>query len=109
MAYDEKLAQRIREQFEGLPGIEEKKMFGGIAFLLNGNMATGVIGENLIVRVGAEHYQSALQQPHAHPFDFSGRPMKGWVMVAPDGYASDMDLKIWVKQGLDYAHSLEHK
>ena len=109
MAYDENLAQRIREQFEGLPGIVEKKMFGGIAFMLNGNMATGVIGENLIVRVGTEHYQSALQQPHARPFDFSGRPMKGWVMVTPEGYEADMDLKIWVKQGLDYAHSLKHK
>ena len=92
MAYDENLAQRIREQFEGLPGIVEKRMFGGIGFMLNGNMATGVIGENLIVRVGPDHYQSALQQPHARPFDFSGKPMKGWVMVTPEGYEADMDL-----------------
>jgi len=109
MAYDENLAQRIREQFEGLPGIVEKKMFGGIAFLLNGNMATGVIGNNLIVRVGPENYQSALEEPHVIPFDFSGRPMKGWVMVTPEGVKADMDLKIWVKQGLDYAYSLAHK
>lgn len=109
MAYDESLAQRIREQFDGLPGITEKKMFGGIAFLLNGNMTTGVIGNDLIVRVGADHYESALQQPHARPFDFSGRPMKGWVMITPDGFEADMDLKIWVKQGLDYVYSLTPK
>lgn len=109
MAFDEGLAQRIREQLEGLPGIEEKKMFGGISFLLNGNMAAGVIGEELIVRTGPDHYEAALQQPHARPFDFSGRVMKGWVTVAPPGFESDMDLKIWVKQGIDFAHTLDPK
>ena len=109
MAYDENLAQRIREQFEGLPGIVEKKMFGGIAFLLNGNMATGVIGNDLIVRVGPENYQSALEEPHVIPFDFSGRPMKGWVMISAEGHRKKKDLAAWVDQGASFALTLPAK
>jgi TfoX/Sxy family transcriptional regulator of competence genes len=109
MAYDECLARRIREMLGKLPGLTERKMFGGIAFMLQGNMACGVTGENLVVRVGRERYQEALTRPHTRPFDMTGRPMKGWVMVAPDGCCSDEDLKKWVQQGVDFAHTLVAK
>ncbi len=89
MAYDEDAAQRLREALGPLPGLTEKKMFGGIAFLLRGNMACGVIGDDLIVRVGTAQHTAALAQPGARAFDLSGKPMAGWVMVAPAGYASE--------------------
>ncbi len=109
MAYDEGLAQRIRDVLAGHPALVEKKMFGGVGFMLHGNMACGVNGDDLIVRVGPERYDQALMQPHARPFDFTGRPMKGWVMVGPEGYESDEDLESWVQQGVDFALSLPPK
>lgn len=109
MAYDEGLAQRIREVLGERPGLVEKKMFGGIGFMLQGNMACGVLKGELIVRVGPERYEEALTKPHTRPFDFTGRLMKGWVMVASDGYESDDDLKGWVQQGVDFALSLPAK
>jgi len=109
MAYDQNLAQRIRNAVIHLPGLDEKKMFGGIGFLLHGNMACGVHGNNLIVRVGAEHYSQALAQPHARPFDLTGRPMQGWVMVAPAGVVSDSDLQAWLDQGVAFAATLPGK
>lgn len=109
MAFDEGLAQRIRELIEEQPGFSEKRMFGGVGFMLRGNMACGVNKEDLIVRVGPDHYDEALAQPSARPFDFTGRPMKGWVTVAPDGYESDRDLESWVRQGVDFALSLPPK
>ncbi len=109
MAYDEGLAHRIRELLVDQPGLVEKKMFGGIGFMLHGNMACGVNKEDLIVRVGPEQYETALTGPHVKPFDLTGRPMKGWVMVEPDGYESDEALKAWVQQGLDFALSLPPK
>jgi hypothetical protein len=107
MAYDEGLAQRIREQVAGQSGITEKKMFGGLSFLLNGNMACGVIKDELIVRVGPHSH--AVTQPHARPFDFTGRPMNGWVVVAPAGFESDPALHEWVEQGVTFARSLPPK
>lgn len=109
MAFDEGLAQRIRELIEEQPGFEEKKMFGGIGFMLRGNMACGVNKDDLIVRVGPDRYGGALAQPNARVFDLTGRPMKGWVTVAPSGYASDRDLVGWVQQGVDFALSLPPK
>ena len=109
MAYDEGLAQRIRENVDDRRGVTEKKMFGGIGFMLHGNMACGVIGEDLVVRVGAEAYEKALRQAHARPFDFTGRPMTGWVMVGPEGYEADDDFKAWVERGLGFARSLPPK
>jgi TfoX/Sxy family transcriptional regulator of competence genes len=109
MAYDEGLAHRIRETLVDQPGLAEKKMFGGIAFLINGNMACGVSGEEIMVRVGPERYDSAVGQPHTRPFDMTGRPMKGWVMVAPEGYEADEDLEEWVQQGVNFALSLPPK
>jgi hypothetical protein len=87
MAYDEGLASRIREAIGEQPGLAEKKMFGGLAFLVDGNMACGVRGDDLIVRVAAEEADAALDEPGARPFDLTGRPMKGWLMVAADGHA----------------------
>jgi hypothetical protein len=109
MAYDEGLAQRVREEMIELPGFVEKKMFGGIGFMLQGNMACGVNGEDLIVRVGRERYEDALAQPHTKPFDMTGRPMKGWVMVSPEGVEADEDLWDWVQQGVEFASSLPAK
>jgi TfoX/Sxy family transcriptional regulator of competence genes len=109
MAYDKGLAQRVREEMIELPGFVEKKMFGGIGFMLHGNMACGVNGEDLIVRVGPERYQEALARPHTKPFDMTGRPMKGWVMVSPKGVEADKDLQDWVQQGVEFASSLPAK
>lgn len=109
MAYDKGLAQRLNETLASVPGIVEKKMFGGIGCLVGGNMACGIIGDDLIVRVGPERYEEALQQRHARPFDFTGRPMKGWIMVSPEGYESDSQLQDWVEQGLEFAYSLPPK
>jgi len=109
MAYDEGLVHRIREILSDQPGLVEKKMFGGVGFMLHGNMACGVNKENLIVRVGPEKYESSLTRPNAKPFDITGRPMTGWVMVEPDGYESDEVLKDWVQQGVDFALTLPPK
>ncbi len=109
MAYDEGLAQRVREVLEEQPGLVEKKMFGGLGFMVQGNLACGVLQDELIVRVGPERYEEAVTQPHSRPFDFTGRAMKGWVMVAPDGLESDAALKDWVRQGAEFARSLPPK
>jgi len=109
MAYDEGLAQRMREALTTIPDIDEKKMFGGIGFLLNGNMACGVNKDDLIVRVGPEAYEGALTEPHTKDFDMTGRPMKGWVVVRPAGYETDEALKGWVQRGVDFALTLPPK
>ena len=109
MAYDEGLAQRVRELLEEEPGFDEKRMFGGIGFLIYGNMACGIIGDDLIVRVGKENYEDLLQLPHLRKFDLTGRPMRGWVMVSPEGCESDEDLSEWIERGLDFALSLPPK
>ena len=109
MAYDESLAKRVSAVLGDLPNLTEKKMFGGVGYLLNGNMACGVHKEFLIVRVGSESYQEALEQPHTKLFDITGRPMTGWVMVTPEGCAMEDDLQKWVRQGLDFAATLPVK
>ena len=109
MVFDEGLAQRIRELIGDRPDLVEKKMFGGIGFMLRGNMACGVNKDELIVRVGPDSYDDGLAQPHARPFDFTGRPMKGWIMVGVDGYESDVDLNTWVEKGIGFALSLPPK
>jgi TfoX/Sxy family transcriptional regulator of competence genes len=109
MAYDEGLAQRIREALGDLPGLVEKKMFGGVGFMVHGNMACGVHKDALVVRVGPKEHKEALARPHTRPFDITGRPMTGWVMVAPEGCQSDEDLKDWVKDGVDFAITLPPK
>jgi TfoX/Sxy family transcriptional regulator of competence genes len=109
MACDEFLVTRIRSTLGSLPEFEEKKMFGGVGFLVSGNMACGVHKNDLIVRVGVAKYTEALSRPHTHPFDMTGRPMAGWVMVEPEGCATESNLKTWVEQGLAFARSLPAK
>jgi TfoX/Sxy family transcriptional regulator of competence genes len=109
MPYDQGLAQRIRDELGQLPERVEKKMFGGVGFMVRGNMACGVHGEDLIVRVGPDSYQAALGRPNTRPFDITGRPMSGWVMVAPKGCEAASDLRNWVRQGVEFALSLPAK
>ncbi len=109
MAFDEGLAQRVRALIANRPGYEEKKMFGGIGFLLHGNMACGVIRQDLIVRVGADNYTDALLKPNVELFDMTGKAMTGWVVVKEPGYQDDQDLKDWVAQGEEYSVSLPPK
>jgi TfoX/Sxy family transcriptional regulator of competence genes len=108
MAYDEALAERIRERIRAEDGTAEKKMFGGIAFLTYGNMTVGVIGDDLIVRVGPDAADAALTRPGTREFDFTGRPMKGWVVV--DGAALDDGvLDDWIAQGSAFVATLPPK
>ncbi len=108
MAFDEGLAQRVREVAADA-GITEKKMFGGLCFLVGGNMACGIVGDELMVRVGPDAYSECLAQPHAREMDFTGRALKGMVYVAAAGIERDDDLAAWVARGTDYAGSLPPK
>ena len=109
MAYDEQLAERVRDQLGDVHGITEKAMFGGLAFLLEGNMAVGLTGDELMVRIGSDDSDDALARPHTRPFDMTGRPMKGWILVAQEGLQDDDELRAWVRRGLDFAGSLPPK
>ncbi len=109
MAYDSKLADRVRMALEGHPGLAEKRMFGGIAFMLNGNMCCGVINDDLMVRVGPEGFEEALAQPHARPMDFTGRPMTGFVFVGPEGTQTESTVEKWILRGVAFAGSLPAK
>ena len=109
MAYDEGLAQRVREALDERTDVTEKKMFGGLAFLLGGNMCAGIVGEELMVRVGPDAYEEALAAPHARQMDFTGRSMKGMIYVGCEGLESDADLQGWVARGVRFAGSLPPK
>jgi hypothetical protein len=109
MAYDEALADRVREVISARDGYSERKMFGGLCFMLGGNMACGVLGDELIVRLGPDEAEEALAAEHTRVFDFTGRPSKGMVFVAPEGVAGDEDLAGWVDAGADLAASLPPK
>lgn len=108
MAYNLDLAKRISAEMEGLPFIE-KKMFGGACFLVNGNMACGVIGDGLIIRFPPKKHVDMLKHTHVKPFDFSGKPMKGWLVVEAKGYKTDAQLSTWLKMGVDFALTLPPK
>ncbi len=109
MPYSEELAQRIRDEIGDHPALVERQMFGGIAFMIHGNMSVGVAGDELMVRVGMENDGAALSEPHVRPFDLSGRPMAGWVLVGADGTTADNDLAQWIDTGVQYAESLPPK
>lgn len=109
MAFDERLVERVRERLHGTDGVVELKMFGGWAVTVRGNMAVGVMDRDLIVRVGADRFDDALARPGARPFDFTGRPMTGWVFVASDAVANGRSLSSWVARGLQCAQSLPTK
>ncbi len=111
MTYSEAQAARVRKELGRRPGIIEKQMFGGIAFLLGGNMAVGVHGEDLIVRVDPAETEALMREPGAKPFDLSGSrgPPAGWLLVTQSGYQTDVALRTWVKRGVAYASSLPKK
>ena len=109
MAFDETAARRVRKALEESPDVVEKRMFGGIAFMVRGNMCCGVIGDRLMLRVGPKGYETALSRPHAKVMDFTGRPMKGMVYVEPAGFASPRDLKAWIERAMEFALSLPAK
>ncbi|MDH3539169.1 MAG: TfoX/Sxy family protein [Acidimicrobiia bacterium] len=109
MAYDEALADEIRVRIGSHPGSTEREMFGGIAFMIDGNMAIGVSGDELMVRVGKEAHDEAVTLPGARIFDMSGRPMRGWLSVAREGFADEEALNGWIDRGVRYAESLPKK
>ncbi len=110
MAYDEDLANRLRELVVGEPGITEKKMFGGLAFLINGNMSVSASGQGgLLLRCDPAETDDLLAKPHAEPFVMRGRAMDGWLRVAPEGTRTRRQLQGWVRRGVAYARSLPPK
>jgi len=109
MAYNQHLADDIRARIGNHPSLTEREMFGGIAFMIGGNMAVGVSGDELMVRVGKDAHDQAVAKPGARIFDLSARPMRGWVVVAPKGFATDAALDAWVDQGVAYAETLPPK
>jgi TfoX/Sxy family transcriptional regulator of competence genes len=105
MPYDERLAERVRTALAGVRGITERRMFGGIAFLLDGKMCVGVLNDELVVRSGPDRHAEALERAHARPMDFTGRPMSGMVYVGAAGVTRGAALKNWVEMGLAAARS----
>lgn len=106
MSYDPQLAMRVRALVGKHRGVAEKKMFGGVAFLLHGRMFCGVLKHDLVVRVGPAKYNQALAKAHTRPMDFTGKPMIGYVYVAPGGCADGKSLRQWVGWGLEFVSSL---
>jgi TfoX/Sxy family transcriptional regulator of competence genes len=109
VAFDDALAARVREVLAENADISERQMFGGIAFLLSGNMAVGVNKDDLMVRIDPDDQDEVLAHAGVRPFDMTGRPMKGWILVAPEATAEDSDLAQWITRGVDFAGSLPPK
>jgi TfoX/Sxy family transcriptional regulator of competence genes len=109
MAFDEDLAARTRDVLARAKGVEEKRMFGGVGFLLHGNMLVGVWEDSLIARLGPDDGAAALREPHVRAFDVTGRPMKGWVMVGPEGVEDDDRLADWVGRATRFVETLPAK
>jgi len=109
MAFDESLAARIRKALARKRGTEEKKMFGGVGFLLNGNLLVGVWKDALIVRLEPEESTDALREPHVKAFDVTGKPMKGWILVEPQGIEDEDQLQGWIEQAMKFVKSLPKK
>lgn len=105
MAYDEAIARKVRKALAKYPGITEKKMFGGIAFLLRGNMCCGITGNELMIRVGPKKFESALSLPHTRKMDFTGRPLKGFLYVSSAGFGAKKDLRAWIEMATEFALS----
>ncbi|MBA4192625.1 MAG: RNA methyltransferase [Planctomycetaceae bacterium] len=109
MAFDESLAARIRDALTRRRNVEERKMFGGICFFLNGNLLVGVWKDSLIARLGPGEGEAALREPHAKVFDVTGRPMKNWVMVEPEGVEEDNQLREWIRRAEEFVGTLPAK
>ena len=109
MAFDEGLANRAREALAGEDGVTERKMFGGLAFMVDGHMACGILGEELMLRLGDEGADAALDRPHVRPMDFTGRPMHSMVFVEPAGVRDDASLRGWVGEAVAFVRTLPPK
>ena len=109
MTYDDGLAHRLREAVGSRPDVTEEEMFGGLGFLIEGNLCCGVIGDSLVARVGPDAYDDAVEEPHARPFDFTGREMRGWVFVDHPGLASAAALADWVDRAVAFVETLPPK
>lgn len=109
MAYDEGLVERLREVFEDTDGVTEKKMFGGVAFMVRGNMVCGVGKDDLMLRVGKEQYEAVLKRDGVKPMDFTGRPMQSFVTLLPEAYESDEDLESWIELAMAFVDTLPAK
>jgi TfoX/Sxy family transcriptional regulator of competence genes len=109
MSFDETLAARVRKGLSRSTGVTERSMFGGVAWMLDGNMFVGIVKDDLMVRVGPDAHDLAVNEPHARIMDFSGRPMKGYVFVAPEGIGTDASLAMWVERGAAFAATLPPK
>ena len=109
MAFDEDFADRIRALLADQPDVSERKMFGGLAFLIAGNMACGIVGGDLMVRLGEDGADAALDEPHTRPMDFTGRPMKSMVYVSQAGVVDEPALETWVRRGVAFARALPPK
>lgn len=109
MAFDEKLATRLREIYSDRDDVTEKKMFGGIAFMVAGHMSCGVVGDVLMARVGSERHERALKRKHTRPMDFTGRPMKGFIYVDPPGISTARQLRSWIETSLEFIETLPEK
>ena len=109
MSYDPELAGRVRQLLSGRDDVAEKKMVGGLSFLVSSNMCCGVTGPALMVRVGAEAREQALGEPHVRPMEFAGRALSGFVCVDPAGFAADDALARWVRRGLEFVSRLPAK
>ena len=109
MAYDENLAARLQQIFARRQDIQERKMFGGLAFLCGGHMCCGVVRDRLMLRVGPAAYEEALGRPHVKPMDFTGRPSKGMIYVEPEGVVADAALRAWVEHAMRFVTTLPSK
>ena len=109
MPFDGDLAARIRERLDRRKGVEEKRMFGGVGFLLNGNLLVGVWKDSLVARLGPDEGEAALLEPHVRPFDVTGRPMTGWVLVGPEGVEDDDQLSGWIGRATAFVETLPAK
>jgi TfoX/Sxy family transcriptional regulator of competence genes len=109
MVYSKSLAARIRQIVGNRPGVVEKKMFGGVGFMLGGKMLVGIWQNSLIARLGPEQGAQALEEPHVREFDITGRAMKGWVMVEPDGIENDGQLSRWIARAVEFVETLPAK
>ncbi|MEX2440431.1 MAG: TfoX/Sxy family protein [Actinomycetota bacterium] len=109
MAYDDVLAGRVRAVLGGVPALNEIRMFGGLCFTIHGNMAVGITADDLMVRMGEDQAEAALDEPHVRPMDFTGRPMRGFVFVEPEATRDDDGLRTWVRRGVSFASALPPK
>lgn len=109
MAYDVELAERVRRALSGSKGVTERQMFGGLCFMLGGNMTCGLVGDTLMLRVGPAEYESCLALPHAREMDFTGRPLRGYIYVAPAGIRTDAALAVWLDRALTFGRTLPAK